>query len=99
MVKHWHLADRRRLNALVTRSYLYFITALAACLLGSAAAAQDWPSRTVRLVVPSPPGGGTDTYARLLAQGLGQSLKQQIIVDNRPGAGGNLGAEVAAKAA
>jgi tripartite-type tricarboxylate transporter receptor subunit TctC len=53
----------------------------------------------VKLVVPSSPGGGTDTYARLLSQGLGQALKQQFLVDNRPGAGGNLGAELAAKAA
>ena len=74
----------------------------AACVLAATApaAAQDaWPARTVRLVVPSTPGGGTDTYARLLAQGLGQALKQQFIVDNRPGAGGNLGAELAARAA
>jgi len=61
--------------------------------------AQDaWPMRPVRLVVPSSPGGGTDTYARLLAQGLTQTLKQQFIVDNRPGASGNVGAEIAARA-
>jgi tripartite-type tricarboxylate transporter receptor subunit TctC len=64
------------------------------------AAAQDgWPVRSVRLVVPSSPGGGTDTYARFLAQGLGDGLKQQFVVDNRPGGGGNIGAEVAAKSA
>lgn len=63
-------------------------------------AAQDsWPSRPVRIIVPSSPGGGTDLFARLLAQGLGESLKQQFIVDNRPGASGNIGAEAAAKAA
>lgn len=72
-----------------------------ALVLGATlAVAQDgWPSRPVRLVVPSSPGGGTDTYARLLAQGLPQALKQQVLVDNRPGAGGNLGAELAARAA
>jgi tripartite-type tricarboxylate transporter receptor subunit TctC len=53
----------------------------------------------VRFVVPSSPGGGTDTYARFLAQGLGDGLKQQFLVDNRPGGGGNIGAEIAAKAA
>jgi tripartite-type tricarboxylate transporter receptor subunit TctC len=64
-----------------------------------AAAQEPWPSRTVRLVVPSSPGGGTDTYARFLAQGLGEALKQQFLVDNRPGGGGNIGAEIAARAA
>jgi tripartite-type tricarboxylate transporter receptor subunit TctC len=77
-----------------------FIFALLVVLPAALASAQDgWPSRTVRLVVPSSPGGGTDTYARLLAQGLGDGLKQQFVVDNRPGGGGNIGAEIVAKAA
>jgi len=73
-----------------------------ACLVGVIAPAnaqEGWPSRAVRLVVPSSPGGGTDTYARFLAQGLGEGLKQQFLVDNRPGGGGNIGAEIAARAA
>ena len=69
-------------------------------LIPHAAQTQDtWPVRSVRLVVPSSPGGATDTYARLLSQGLNPVLKQQFIVDNRPGASGNVGAEIAARAA
>ena len=65
----------------------------------SAAHAQEWPSKPVRLIVPSSPGGGTDIYARLLAQGLGDALRQQFVVENRPGASGNIGAAAAAKSA
>jgi len=85
----------------LTKAVSCFLTS-AFCLLAAAQAqapAQDvWPSRPVRLVVPSSPGGATDTYARLLAQGLGDTLKRQFIVDNRPGASGNVGAEIAARA-
>jgi len=77
-----------------------FAVALFLALAATPAAAQEgWPVRTVRLVVPSSPGGGTDLYARFLAQGLTEGLKQQFIVDNRPGASGNIGAEIAARAA
>ena len=56
----------------------------------------DWPSKPVRFIVPSSPGGGTDVFARLLAQALTDSLKQQFVVENRPGASGNIGAQAAA---
>jgi len=69
-------------------------------LAGLPAPAQEaWPARTVKFIVPSSPGGGTDLYARQLAQALSESLRQQFIVDNRPGASGNIGAEAAAKSA
>ncbi|NLD69840.1 MAG: tripartite tricarboxylate transporter substrate binding protein [Limnobacter sp.] len=63
------------------------------------AQAQEWPTRPVRLVVPFPAGGGTDAFARPLAKLLSQQTGQQFIIDNRGGAGGTLGADLAAKAA
>jgi tripartite-type tricarboxylate transporter receptor subunit TctC len=66
--------------------------------IGSAHA-EDWPSRPIRLIVPHAPGGVTDVVARLVAQPLAEALKQQVIVDNKPGATGLLGTEMAAKAA
>ena len=61
--------------------------------------AAAYPAKTVRIIVPWPPGGGTDIASRVLAQKLNERLGQQFIVDNRAGAGGNLGAELVAKAA
>ncbi len=60
--------------------------------------AQSWPSKPIRLVAPFPPGGVADLLARALAPELQTALGQQVIVDNKPGAGGNLGAEIVAKA-
>lgn len=78
------------------------LIALAGAILGGAAipaAAQAYPNRTVRLVVGYPPGGGADTVARAVAQKLIEVWGQQVIVDNRPGGGANIGAEVAAHSA
>ena len=67
-------------------------------LAAGAASAQQWPTKPVRFVAPFAPGGGTDFIARIAAQKLTEAIKQQVIVENRPGAGGTLGAEVGAKA-
>ena len=57
------------------------------------AQAQAYPSRPIRLILPFPPGGGTDILGRVIAQKLGESIGQNVIAENRPGAGGNVGAE------
>ena len=63
------------------------------------ALADDYPSRPISLIVPQAPGGGNDTIARIIAQKMTQSLDQQVIVENRPGAGGTLGTRQLAKSA
>jgi len=70
----------------------------AALGLAGRAAAQAWPSRPIKLVAPFAPGGGSDFTSRLIAEKMGARLGQTMIVENKPGAGGNLGAEAAIKA-
>jgi tripartite-type tricarboxylate transporter receptor subunit TctC len=64
----------------------------------AAAAEQAYPTRPIRWIVPFPPGGSTDIYSREIGPQLSQALGQQIVIDNRAGAGGALGASLAAKA-
>ena len=71
---------------------------LAACMLAGQAAAQSWPAKPVRLVVPLSAGGFADVPARLLAPRLSAQLGRQVYVENRPGAGGTLGTDHVAKA-
>jgi tripartite-type tricarboxylate transporter receptor subunit TctC len=73
------------------------ITVISLALCASVAAAQHYPNRPIRLVVPFPAGGPNDIIGRLVAQKLGDTLGQQMVVDNRAGAGGNIGTDLVAK--
>jgi tripartite-type tricarboxylate transporter receptor subunit TctC len=73
--------------------------AIGAVVLTAEAQAQSWPNRPVRIVVPSPPAGGTDIVARVMAEHFSKAFKQQFFVENRPGAGNMIGIESVARAA
>ena len=80
---------RRKLAAVLAGAALLFA--------GTAHAQTDYPNKAIRLIVPFAPGGGGDTLARIATQPAAEALGQQIVIDNRPGAGGNIGAALAAK--
>jgi tripartite-type tricarboxylate transporter receptor subunit TctC len=73
------------------------MTILLALLFATGAAAQDYPNKPIRIVVPYSPGGGTDTVARLMAARLSTAFGQQVVVENKPGASANIGAEFVAR--
>jgi len=82
--------------------FLMRVVTLLAAVVGLGASvpslAQDYPNRPIRFIVPYPPGGGTDVVARIMNEALAESLGQPIIIDNKGGAAGNVGTDVAAKA-
>jgi tripartite-type tricarboxylate transporter receptor subunit TctC len=84
------------LSRLCTLAFVVLALALAPT---AAAAADDYPSRPVRIIVPYSPGGPTDIYGRIIAQGLSEALRQPFVLENRPGAGTIIGTDLAAKAA
>ncbi len=89
----------------IARGFTRSVAASAAALFVAAgtapASAQPaaWPSKPIRFILPFPPGGGTDTLARIVGQKMSETIGQPVLMDNRPGAGANIGAELAARAA
>jgi tripartite-type tricarboxylate transporter receptor subunit TctC len=85
---------RRCLNGALACALVGFAT-----LVPAAATAQSYPTKPIRLVVPFPPGGSLDVVARAIGQKLSEAWGQPVVIDNRPGAGGNIGADLVAKSA
>ncbi len=81
------------------RFITHLISGVALCVLAASASAQPYPNKPIRFVVGFAPGGGTDVMARTIGAKLGEALGTQVVVENRPGANGNLAAEQTAKAA
>jgi tripartite-type tricarboxylate transporter receptor subunit TctC len=79
------------------KRYLKRLAALAVLLVGSTGALAAWPEKSVKIVVPFAAGGATDIVARLLGQKLSEAWGQSVVVENKPGAGGNIGADLVAK--
>ena len=85
----------RHMSGTTRRSLLVAATAA----IAAPASAQSWPAKTVKIVVPFGPGGPADVYARVIGNELGEVLKQQFVIDNKPGAGALIGTDIAAKSA
>lgn len=80
------------------RTFLYSLAATPLAMPSLVSAGDAWPARPIRCIVPLPPGGGTDTVARLCTQRLSEVLGVPLVVENKPGAGGTLGSDIVAKA-
>jgi tripartite-type tricarboxylate transporter receptor subunit TctC len=89
----------KRRGFMVNRLWVCLALSLFTAIFSSLAVADDYPSRPIRLIIPFPPGGSNDVVGRIVANQLGQKLGQTVFVDNRAGAGGVVGTDVAAKSA
>ena len=87
------------MNSLVIKGIKYFLICMGLIMFSSIAIADVYPNKPIRLIVPFPPGGPTDIVARPLAVLLGDRLKEQIVIENKGGAGGSIGADLVAKSA
>src|SRR5687768_12067903 len=85
-------------GGIMNRISWLFIASVVLGLAAASAAAQTYPSRPIRMMVPFPAGGGSDTMGRIVGGKLSERLGQQIVVENRVGAAGSIGADVAARA-
>ena len=81
----------------ISRAASRAVALVLACALYASASAQSWPDKPIKLVVNFPPGGVADTLARSIGPGLSEALKQPVVIENRPGANGSIGADVVAK--
>jgi tripartite-type tricarboxylate transporter receptor subunit TctC len=86
-------------NIHTSKTVLHFVSVAWCCACASVALAQSYPTKPIRLIAPSSPGSGVDIVARFVGQKLSENIRQQVVIDNRAGAGANLGAEIAARAA
>src|SRR5262245_54549686 len=92
-------AHGRKESSMARLLSLALALVLAAGVVAAQPASTAWPDRPIRLIVPFPAGSSSDVASRIIAQKLGNRLGQQLVIENRPGASGNIGAEAIAKAA
>src|SRR4051812_12203701 len=90
--------DRARARALGRRGLLAMVALIAALAAASSAGAQDYPTRAVKIIVPFPAGGSADVLPRIVGEWLSRKWGQPVVIENRPGAAGNIGAELVYKA-